>query len=151
YPGMAFDGIHDQSKQLFWITAHEIGHTWFPMIVGSNERRWAFMDEGFNTFIDTFESDDFDHGVYGPKRDGEYSAGGNPPDTILKVLDDPTAPNILTLADAFPAALAPPSPKHHPDLAPHPPPPPRLLPHHGERRRRSPQLLLARLFHDQLA
>ena len=105
YPGLAFDGINDKSKQLFWITAHEIGHTWFPMIVGSNERRWAFMDEGFNTFIDVFESDDFSHGVYGPKRDGEYSAGGEPPDTILKVLDDRTAPNILTAADAFPAAI----------------------------------------------
>ncbi|MDP9039721.1 MAG: M1 family metallopeptidase [Acidobacteriota bacterium] len=101
YPGMAFDGIEDKTKLLFWITAHEIGHTWFPMIVGSNERRWAFMDEGFNTFVDTFESDDFSHGVYGPKRDSEYSAGGDPPDTILKVLDNPAAPNILTRADAF--------------------------------------------------
>jgi hypothetical protein len=105
YPGLAFDGIDDKSKTLFWITAHEIGHTWFPMIVGSNERRWAFMDEGFNTFIDIFESDDFDHGVYGPKRDGEYSAGGDPPDTILKVLDEPTAPPILTPADGFTGAL----------------------------------------------
>jgi hypothetical protein len=75
------------------------------MIVGSNERRWAFMDEGFNTFIDTFESDDFQHGVYGPKRDGEYSAGGEPADTILKVLDDPAAPPILTRADGFTGAL----------------------------------------------
>jgi Peptidase family M1 domain len=105
YPGMAFDGIDDKTKTLFWIAAHEIGHTWFPMIVGSNERRWAFMDEGFNTFIDTFESDDFDHGVYGPKRDGEYSEGGEPADTILKVLDDPAAPPILTSADGFPGAL----------------------------------------------
>jgi hypothetical protein len=105
YPGMAFDGIHDQTKTLFWITAHEIGHTWFPMIIGSNERRWAFMDEGFNTFIDTLESDDFEKGVYGPKRDSEYSAGGEPPDTILKVLDDPTAPIILTRADGFTGAL----------------------------------------------
>jgi hypothetical protein len=105
YPGMAFDGIHDQGKTLFWITAHEIGHSWFPMIVGSNERRWAFMDEGFNTFIDTFESDDFEKGVYGPKRDSEYSAGGEPPDTILKVLDNPDAPIILTRADGFTGAL----------------------------------------------
>ena len=52
YPGIVFDGIPDKGKQLFWISAHEIGHTWFPMIVGSNERRNAFMDEGFNTFID---------------------------------------------------------------------------------------------------
>ena len=105
YPGIVFDGIHDQTKMLFWITAHEIGHDWFPMIVGSNERRWAFMDEGFNTFIDIFESDDFEHGVYGPKRDSEYSAGGEPADTILKVLDNPDAPNILNRADGFTGAL----------------------------------------------
>jgi hypothetical protein len=84
---------------VFWITAHEIGHSWFPMLVGSNERRNAFMDEGFNTFIDIDESDDFEGGVYGPKRDSEYSAGGEPPDTILKVLDNPDAPPILTRAD----------------------------------------------------
>ncbi|MGC1303167.1 MAG: hypothetical protein WA840_12420 [Caulobacteraceae bacterium] len=27
YPGLAFDGIEDKGKELFWITAHEIGHT----------------------------------------------------------------------------------------------------------------------------
>jgi Peptidase family M1 domain len=101
YPGIVFDGVDEKGKDLFWVTAHEIGHVWFPMIVGSNERRNAWMDEGFNTFIDTFESDDFDGGVYGPKRDSEYSAGGEPADTILKVLDDPKAPPILMPADAI--------------------------------------------------
>ncbi len=101
YPGIVFDGIEDQGKTLFWITAHEIGHDWFPMIVGSNERRNAFMDEGFNTFIDIFESDDFKGGVYGPKRDSEYSAGGEPADTILKVLDNPAAPSIVMPADGY--------------------------------------------------
>ena len=105
YPGIVFDGIPDKGKQLFWISAHEIGHSWFPMIVGSNERRNAFMDEGFNTFIDTFESDDFEGGKYGPKRDSEYSAGGEPADTILKVLDNPAAPPILTRADGFGSQL----------------------------------------------
>jgi hypothetical protein len=101
YPGIIFDGIDDKGKTLFWISAHEIGHTWFPMIVGSNERRNAFMDEGFNTFIDIGESAEFQGGVYGPKRDSEYSAGGEPPDTILKVLDDPAAPTLLMPADAY--------------------------------------------------
>jgi Peptidase family M1 domain len=101
YPGIVFDGIDDKGKTLFWITAHEIGHDWFPMIVGSNERRNAFMDEGFNTFIDIDESASFQGGVYGPKRDSEYSAGGEPPDTILKVLDDLAAPVLLMPADAY--------------------------------------------------
>ena len=105
YPGIIFDGIDDKGKTLFWITAHEIGHTWFPMIVGSNERRNAFMDEGFNTFIDIDESATFGGGVYGPKRDSEYSAGGEPPDTILKVIDNPDAPVILNRADAYPWSL----------------------------------------------
>jgi len=105
YPGIVFDGIEDKGKTLFWITAHEIGHDWFPMIVGSNERRNAFMDEGFNTFIDIGESAEFEGGVYGPKRDSEYSAGGEPADTILKVLDNPDAPNILMPADAYPWTL----------------------------------------------
>ncbi len=105
YPGIVFDGIEDKGKTLFWITAHEIGHDWFPMIVGSNERRNAWMDEGFNTFIDIGESDAFEGGVYGPKRDSEYSAGGEPPDTILKVLQDPAAPVILSRADALPWPL----------------------------------------------
>jgi len=102
YPGMLFDGIEDKGKELFWITAHEIGHTWFPMVVGFNERRNAWMDEGFNTFIDVYESDDFEHGVYGPKRDPEYApGGGNPVEEILPVLTDPDAPILLTRADAI--------------------------------------------------
>jgi hypothetical protein len=105
YPGIVFDGIPDKGKTLFWITAHEIGHDWFPMIVGSNERRNAFMDEGFNTFIDIEESAKFQNGVYGPKRDPEYSAGGEPADTILKVLNNPAAPTILNRADAYPYQL----------------------------------------------
>ena len=100
YPGMAFDGITDKGKALFWITAHEIGHTWYPMTVGSNERRDAWMDEGFNTFIDTFESDEFKGGVYGPKRDGEYApGGGNPVDEILPLLADADAATIMSYPD----------------------------------------------------
>ena len=102
YPGMAFDGIPDKGKELFWITAHEIGHSWYPMIVGSNERRDAWMDEGFNTFIDTFESDEFKGGVFGPKRDSEYApGGGNPVDEILPLLADKDAPPIMSYPDVM--------------------------------------------------
>jgi hypothetical protein len=98
YPSVAFDSYKDKGPQLFWITAHEIGHTWFPMVVGFNERRDQWADEGFNTFIDIYESDDFKE--FGPKRDGEYAPhGGNPVDEILPLLEDPQAPVMLTRAD----------------------------------------------------
>ncbi len=102
YPALLFDGIEDKGKGLFWITAHEIGHTWFPMVVGFDERRNAWMDEGFNTFIDVYESDAFANGVYGPKRDSEYAPGGGAPaDELVPLLADPNAPAILTRADAI--------------------------------------------------
>ncbi|HTM71463.1 MAG TPA: M1 family metallopeptidase [Luteimonas sp.] len=101
YPGIVFDGFDDSGKPLFWVSAHEIGHTWFPMIVGSNERRHAFMDEGFNTFIDVYFSDAFNKGEFAPKRDGEYAPkGGNPVDEILPLLADKEAPTLMALADA---------------------------------------------------
>lgn len=102
YPGIVFDGVDDKGKDLFWITAHEIGHTWFPMIVGLDERRDAWMDEGFNTFIDVYESDAFGGGVYGPKRDAEYAPGKEPPaDQIAAILEDAAAPPILSRADTI--------------------------------------------------
>ena len=103
YPGILFDGMNDKSKELYWVTAHEIGHNWFPMIVGSDERSNAWMDEGFNTFIDVYASDAFNKGEYAPKRDGEYApGGGNPADEILPYLSDPKAPVMMTAADAIP-------------------------------------------------
>jgi hypothetical protein len=102
YPGIVFDGIPDKGKVLFWISAHEIGHSWFPMIVGFDERRHAWMDEGFNTFIDVYESDEFNGGEYAPKRDGEYApGGGNPVEEILPILADPDAPPIMTRSDTI--------------------------------------------------
>ena len=100
YPGLVFDGIKDAGKDLFWISVHEIGHSWFPMIVGFDERRDAWMDEGFNTFIDVYESDDFNKGEFAPKRDAEYApGGGNPIDEIVPILEDAQAPALLSRAD----------------------------------------------------
>jgi hypothetical protein len=102
YPGIVFDGINDKAGELYWVTAHEIGHNWFPMIVGSDERRHGWMDEGFNTFIDIYAADEFNHGEYAPKRDGEYAPGkGNPADEIVPIINDPNAPVVMTAADAI--------------------------------------------------
>jgi len=102
YPGIVFDGLRDKGSQLYWVTAHEIGHNWFPMIVGSDERRYGWMDEGFNTFIDVYAADEFNKGEFAPKRDGEYAPGkGNPADEIVPTIIDPKAPTIMTNADAI--------------------------------------------------
>lgn len=103
YPGILFDGMNDKNKELYWVTAHEIGHNWFPMIVGSNERSSAWMDEGFNTFLGIYASDAFNKGEYAPKRDSEYApGGGNPADEIVPWLSDPKAPSMMMAADAIP-------------------------------------------------
>jgi hypothetical protein len=64
YPGIVFCGSKATGEGLFGVTDHEFGHTWFPMIVGSNERRYGWMDEGFNTFINSLADDDFNKGEY---------------------------------------------------------------------------------------
>lgn len=64
YPGIVFCSWESKGKDLWGVTDHEFGHIWFPMIVGSNERRFAWMDEGFNTFINTISGQDFNKGEY---------------------------------------------------------------------------------------
>ncbi|MGB8634553.1 MAG: M1 family metallopeptidase [Rhodanobacteraceae bacterium] len=102
YPGIVFDWWKTGGKKLFGLTTHEVGHDWFPMIVGSNERRDAWMDEGFNTFVNVRATLDYSNSKFAPKRDGEYAPrGGNPVDEILPTLADPDAPPILTRPDAI--------------------------------------------------
>ncbi len=103
YPGITFDHKKAAGAGLRMLIAHEIGHTWFPMIVGSNERRDAWMDEGFNTFADVYEAEAFDGGAFAPKRDSEYAPGkGTPAEQIAAILKDTAAPPPMTLADAVP-------------------------------------------------
>jgi len=64
YPGMSFCSANSVGADLWDVTDHEFGHNWFPMIVGSNERRYAWMDEGFNTFINYYSTVNFNNGEY---------------------------------------------------------------------------------------
>ncbi|MEZ4413444.1 MAG: M1 family metallopeptidase [Gemmatimonadales bacterium] len=52
YPMITFDPAGPNREDVHWVLAHELGHQWVPMVVGSNERLYPWMDEGFNTFID---------------------------------------------------------------------------------------------------
>lgn len=65
YPMIAFTSVRARGGGLFAVTDHEIAHNWFPMLVGSDERRHAWMDEGFVQFM----------GVY---SEAEYSGERSP-------------------------------------------------------------------------
>ncbi len=59
YPGIVFCGGRNHREGLYGVTDHEFGHNWFPMLVNTDERRYAWMDEGFNTFINIYTKSDF--------------------------------------------------------------------------------------------
>ncbi|MEO6068434.1 MAG: M1 family metallopeptidase [Gemmatimonadales bacterium] len=50
YPMIVFCRNRTSPTGLFSVTDHEVGHSWWPMIIGNNERLYPWMDEGFNTF-----------------------------------------------------------------------------------------------------
>ena len=54
YPMLSMDEPAATKQSLYDVITHEVGHNWFPMIVGSNERVHTWQDEGFNQFINTF-------------------------------------------------------------------------------------------------
>lgn len=70
YPGIIFCLDNIKNGQLWGDVTHEIGHNWFPMIVGTNERKYMWMDEGFNTFINEYASRQFNNGEYDSKGNG---------------------------------------------------------------------------------
>ncbi len=63
YPMIVF--CRGSSREgLFNVTDHEVGHNWFPMLVNTDERRHAWMDEGFNTFVNHYSLEAF----YGDRK-----------------------------------------------------------------------------------
>jgi hypothetical protein len=69
YPMITFNGprtalqddgsrTYSLAEKLFLIgvVIHEVGHSYFPMIVNSDERQWTWMDEGLNSFLEGIAS-----------------------------------------------------------------------------------------------
>lgn len=53
-PGRAEeDGTYTEraKKAAISVIIHEVGHNYYPMIINSDERKWSWMDEGLNTFV----------------------------------------------------------------------------------------------------
>lgn len=93
YPGIVFCNAIARGESLWGVTDHEFGHTWFPMIVGSNERKYGWMDEGFNTFINGISTEDFNNGEYARKE-------GNSPSTYINMFN-PHTETVMSTPDAL--------------------------------------------------
>jgi hypothetical protein len=103
YPGIVFCSARAKKNGLWGVTSHEFGHNWFPMIVGSDERRFPWMDEGFNTFINTMADKAFNNGEYAPKNPFNAKAFANyffgpRSEAILTVPDVTSATNLGAVA-----------------------------------------------------
>jgi hypothetical protein len=82
YPMIAFCGARPApdgsytpqlEQALVGVTIHEVGHNWFPMIVASDERKWTWMDEGLNSFVEYYAQLEWDpnwprQGLRGPAK-----------------------------------------------------------------------------------
>jgi hypothetical protein len=104
YPMLVMEAKSDDKYDLYNVVTHEIGHNWFPMIVGSNERTHMWQDEGFNTFINTFsearrypEKGDQMTRALGERTYVEGAMKGNV-DMPVDVMPDRIASNLLGLA-----------------------------------------------------
>lgn len=99
YPGIVFCGWKAKKGDAWGVIDHEFGHIWFPMIVGSNERKFGWMDEGFNTFINDLSSTEFNNGEYKPRAMNMNAVGksiiGNPKyENMMLMPDGMSEPNI---------------------------------------------------------
>jgi hypothetical protein len=52
YPTITLINNQRTAEELDLTIEHEVGHNWFYGILGTNERRYPWMDEGINTYYD---------------------------------------------------------------------------------------------------
>jgi hypothetical protein len=83
-----------RERGVYGVTTHEIGHNWFPMMINTDERRHAWMDEGFNTFINGYSTEDW----FGPQRLNE-----NDPAEFAWMMQMADSVPIITAPDKLPS------------------------------------------------
>ena len=59
YPMISMVDMSGIGQNLDNLVAHEIGHNWFQSILGSNERKHPWMDEGLNSFYERAYNDKY--------------------------------------------------------------------------------------------
>ena len=112
YPMVAFCGARPQpdgtyseelERGLIAVTIHEVGHNWFPMIVASDERRWTWMDEGLNTFLQYYGEQDYAKtycgGVWTQNEECTFQSRRGPAPYIVEYMSDPDQVPIMTQSD----------------------------------------------------
>ncbi len=113
YPMIAFCGARPQpdgtypdglERALISVTIHEVGHNWFPMIVASDERKWTWMDEGLNTFLQYYAEQDYASKWAGTEigkqfADGTYPSRRGPARNIVNYMRDPDQVPLMTHSD----------------------------------------------------
>jgi hypothetical protein len=99
YPMLSFntprpeeDGTYTQRRKYSLISTiiHEVGHNFFPMIVNSDERQWAWMDEGVNSFLQYLAEVEWEKG---------YPSTRGLPTSIVDYMTSEAQDPIMTSAD----------------------------------------------------
>ena len=109
YPMITFNGYRPSEDEksgetvysrnikygLIGVIIHEIGHIYFPMIVNSDERRYTWMDEGLNTFLEYMAEYEWEENF--PIRGGYQ----NPLDQIPAYMQSSNQVPIMTQSDSI--------------------------------------------------
>ncbi|HET7230634.1 MAG TPA: M1 family metallopeptidase [Longimicrobium sp.] len=103
YPMLVFIARPTQAVGLQGVIGHELGHQWFPMVVGSDEARYAWMDEGVNSYHEDRTTSDFFPGVNAAEnsRLGYLSVAGRDTEVPLMRHTDLVSPYGARTAAAY--------------------------------------------------
>lgn len=77
---------------LISVVIHEIGHVYFPMIVNTDERNWAWMDEGINSFLQSMAEREWE---------ADYPARRAMTSGVIPYMTSPDQNPIMTQSDSI--------------------------------------------------